>query len=557
MRRLLDPWAGLLYAALIVLAVVILSAMPAPWRAVGGEAPPVTLADAPPSDLAVFVLAGPDAARCTAVVWLHVEHDPARMTAVLVPASTLCAVPGGGFAPISRLVTDVDPATAAGALGDAVGVEPAGWVTLDRLALMRLFALGRQEGAGREGSLAVKTAVAAFSAPAGDVAALRRQSQGLARGLRAVPYEDLSANALVNYALGSAEVETDLDLRAASTLAATLGALTARDVAVGVAPAIVERAAGPLVDPRRGPSRAVAPLVRAGPHAPRPGRRPSRRACARRRCSSCRRPVSRVAFSLAAYGPPSWPAGALPVEVRSVSLGGNDAAARLAVLLARRRPLAVVLVPGPSGDETEAVVAGRLTAMTEVVRVARQPAVVALGPARDDDETTAAAMEGGLPVVAVADPSASPATAGTPAPGALPTDGEARRAAARLVAATVSRACWPAYLAPSLPGTRLEFSYAARRATTIAVAEGNAAELTQRLSACGWEIVVSQDEWASPPAPAVVHLTEARRAALTLAGDLGWTRATLVADPSAPADLVVVACPTDGATKRGALTGAP
>ena len=186
--------------------------------------------------------------------------------------------------------------------------------------------------------------------------------------LRAVPYEDLSANALVNYALGSAEVETDLDLRAASAFAATFRALTARDVAVGVAPAIVERC-GPArswtLDEDRlerlrlsftqGLSAAAgAPSVTTRERSPEvlvvapPGLEGG--------------PFAEDLRAALAAG------GALPVDVRSVSLGGDDAAARLAVLLARRRPLAVVLVPGPSGDETEAVVAGRLTAMTEVVR---------------------------------------------------------------------------------------------------------------------------------------------------------------------------------------------
>ncbi len=152
MRRLLDPWAGLLFTALIVLGVVILLATPGPWRVVGESEAPVTLAPQPPNDLAVFVLAGPAAARCTAVVWLHVEHESPALTATLVPAQTRCAVPEGGYAPLRRLVTDVGAAEASDALGWVLGVEFDGWVTLDRAALLRLFTAAHASGGRARGS---------------------------------------------------------------------------------------------------------------------------------------------------------------------------------------------------------------------------------------------------------------------------------------------------------------------------------------------------------------------------------------------------------------------
>ena len=157
-RRLLDPWAGLVLAALIVLGVVILLATPGPWRAIGGEDAPVTLKHPPTSDVAVYVLAGPAAARCTAVVWLHVDHRHAAVTATLVPAQTRCAVAGGGYAPVGRLVTDLDAEVATKALGDAIGVGFAGSATIDRAALVKLFTAAFTPVEGREERQALRAA---------------------------------------------------------------------------------------------------------------------------------------------------------------------------------------------------------------------------------------------------------------------------------------------------------------------------------------------------------------------------------------------------------------
>ena len=537
-RRLLDPWAGLLYAALIVLGVVILSATPAPWRAVGGEEAPVTLAAEPPSDLAVFVLSGPVRARCTAVVWLHVEHDPAALSAILVPAPTLCPVPGGGYAPIRRLVTDTDPAVATAALGVALGVDLDGWATLDRAAAVRLLGAAREGGSGREGRPAVKAAVIAFSAPADGVADLRRQREGLARSLRGVDYSELKANAVVNYALGSGEVATDLDLRAASTLATTFRSLDGPDVAVGVAPAVVQRCgaarAWRLDEARLEPLRLSLALGLRPPAAP-------PRIAVRERAPEVlvvAPPLLRgdaLADDLRAALDAG---GARPVAVHSVSLGGDDVARQLSTLLARRRPLAVVLVPSVVGSEAGSAAAGRLTAMTEVLLVARQPAVI-VGSSAQGDEVADAAGESGLPIVTVEE---APAAATLPpAPGTLFAFDAARRSAARLIAATVSRACWPEYLAPSLRGTRLEFSYAARRAATVAATGDGAGELAGWLSACGYDVDAEDGAgWAPPPAPTIAYQAGGRRAALALAGDLGWVPATLAVDASAPAELAVV-----------------
>lgn len=538
-RRLLDPWAGLLFAALIVLGVVILLSTPGPWRVVGETEAPVTFASKPPNDLAVFVLAGPGAARCTAVVWLHVEHESPALTATLVPAQTRCAVPEGGYAPLRRLVTDVGAAAASDALGWVLGVEIDGWVTLDRAALLRLFTAARASGDGREGLLGLKVATAAYSAPARDVAALRLQSTVLQRALRALPFEGVKANAVINYALGSADVDTGLDLRAVSRLTATLGALGARDVAVGAAAAIVERCGaarswrldmsrlGPLrlslalgLDaPRMQPNVAMrdrAPVVLLVTLDPLRGRVFARDLEAALRAN-----------------------GALPVAVRSVALAGEGAAVQLAATLAEQRPLAVVLAPDAAGVGSGVDVAESLAAMADVLRLTSQPGVIVGGEGWAGDEMAAVVAASRLPFVESAtSPSPSPASGTSEPPGA------ARRETARLVAEVLVRSCWPDYLAPELAGTRLEFSYAARRATDVAVAGGAAAELASSIAEWGYRVAADDaGAWATPSAPAIAYQATARRAALALAGDLGWPAGALTRDAAAPAALTVVGPP--------------
>lgn len=538
-RRLLDPWAGLLFAALIVLAVMILLATPVPWRMVGAPEAPVTIAPAPPSDVAVFVLAGPAAARCSAVVWLHIEYEPAALTVTLVPAQTQCGVAGGGSAPVRRLVTDLDPQTAGDALGDTLGVSFDGWVTLDRLALVRLFAAARAPGDTRPGKLDFKGAVAAFSTSADDLDGLRRQWGALDCALRALRYGELTANAVVNYVLGSADVVTDLDLRAASTLVKAFRELGARDVAVGASAAIVERCGSArswrLDQSRLEPLRlSLAFGLKAGSAAPRVAFRD--------------RTAEVLVVAPAGLGGAPFAedvraalaeAGARPAGVHAVSLGGAGAARQLAGLIARRRPLAVVVVARVAGGEQPADAAGRVAAMAEALRAVEQPGVVVGESGRTRDELTDAVSQSGLPVVEVEDIPASSTC--PPAPGTLFAFDEARRAAARLVAAAVGRACWPEYLAPALPGTRLEFSYAARHATTVALVGVARNGLAEWLAACGFKLLAgSGSGWNTPAAPRIVHLPGARRAALALAGDIGWGAGTLVVDPSAPAEVTVV-----------------
>jgi hypothetical protein len=516
-RRLLDPWAGLLIAALIVLGVVILLATPAPWRVVGGPQAPVSLVPSPPSDIAVFIVAGPDAARCSAILWLHVEHEPAEATVVMVPPQSRCAVDGGGYAPLRRLVTDLGPRKAGAALGDALGVSFDGWMTLDRVALGRLLAAARAPGEGRRGLLDFRTASAALSRPPLALESLVRQHDALARCLRALPYGRLNANAVVNFMLGSEDVGTDLDLRAATALVRTFGALRARDVAVRTAAAIVETC-GPARSWRLDESRleslrltlALGLKVPAG--APRIALR--ERAAEVLVVSPAGIDHGLARSLRATLGGDT--AGPLAVVGRTV--GGEGSGERLAALLASRRPLAVVLAPWTG------ISASELLAQADALRRAAQPAILLAPPAGTSSELTEAAAATGLPL----------ANGGAGAAASV--------TAPRLVAATLARACWPDYLAPDLTGTRLEFSYAARRGAEVAVTGSPSASQLDWLDACGYQVtdLVGAEQLALPSAPAVVFLPGAWRAAQTMAGDLGWGAAALVRDPGAPRELTVV-----------------
>jgi hypothetical protein len=519
-RRLLDPWAGLVLAALIVLGVVILLATPGPWRAIGREDAPVTMNPALPSDVVVYILAGPAAERCTAVVWLHVDHRRGAVTAVLVPPETRCFVAGGGYAPIRRLVTDLDPQAAVEALGGTVGVEFGGWATVDRAALVDLCAAAGAPDDGPQGRRALRAAVAALTDPADDLGGLRRQREALERVLHALPHQEVKANAVVNYVLGSEDVVTDLDLRAASGLVKTWRAVRARDVAVGVAAAVVETC-GPAESWRLDRSRleVLRLSLALGLGAP---------------PSSARVRYTERAAEVLVVSSPSLQGrsfavdlrdaleagGALQVAVRAASTGGEEAGARLASLVASRRPLAVVLAPRVVGAEQPSAVAAELEAMVAALRTADQPCVIVGEDGDTHDEIAVAIEESGVPVVAV--------------------EGTGDETA-RLVAGTVARACWPDYLAPALTGTVLEFSYAARHGTAVALAGSAARDSSQWLTVCGYQVSTDADPgWQAPEEAAVAYRPGSRRAALTAAGDLAWGSESVRRDPSAPAAITVV-----------------
>jgi len=398
-----------------------------------------------------------------------------------------------------------------------------GWVALERAAVVRLFAAAREPGDGRRGLSDVRAALRAFSLPADDVEALNTQQDVLARCLRGLPLGELNVNAVVNYTLGSGDAATDLDLRAASELATALASLSGRDLAVGTAAAVVETCGAArswrLDESRLAPLRLSLALgLRAPVSAPQVKFRA--RTAEVLVVAPCRLDGGPFADDLRAA---LLDGGAGDVAVISVSLGGQEAGRRLAALVARRRPLAVVLVPLAGGSEG-APAAAELTAMAGALETWRQPALVvqiagAMAAPLDD-----AVIESGLPVVEIDGVAATPTSD-----------------AARLAAAALSRACWPDYLAPRLPGTRLEFSFAARRAATVAVAAAPGDGSARWLTSCGY--TVDEDAaagWDAPAGPAVVYPPGGRRAAFALAGDLGWALSTVHAAPAAPAELAVV-----------------
>ncbi len=348
----------------------------------------------------------------------------------------------------------------------------------------------------------------------------------------------MKANAVVNYALGSADVGTGLDLRAVSRLTATLGALGARDVAVGAAAAIVERCGAArswrLDMSRLGPLRLSLAL---GLDASRMQPNVAMRDRAAEVLLVTLDPFRGHAFARDLEAA-LRAGGALPVAVRSVALAGEGAAAQLAATLAERRPLAVVLAPDAAGVGSGVDVAESLATMADVLRLTSQPGVIVGGEGWAGDEMAEVVAASRLPYIESAtSPSPSPAS-GTPEP-----PGAARRETARLAAEVLVRSCWPDYLAPDLTGTRLEFSYAARRATDVAVA-GGAAELASHVAEWGYRVAADgAGAWAAPSAPAIAYQATVRRAALALAGDLGWPAGALTRDPAAPAALTVVGPP--------------
>jgi len=110
--------------------------------------------------------------------------------------------------------------------------------------------------------------------------------------------------------------------------------------------------------------------------------------------------------------------------------------------------------------------------------------------------------------------------------------------------ATLVRACWPGALAPRLVSTRLGFSFAARRRTTVGVSAPSsraAASATALLRTWGYQTTsVQATDWTPQrPGRGVYYRAGMRRAALSLAGDLGLRAAAVVADEGAPTALTL------------------
>ncbi len=402
----------------------------------------------------------------------------------------------------------------------------------------------------------------------------------LAQNLLRVPWGRTSIIGFANYVLGFGHIRTNMDLQQATSLATTLKKLPPSQAGASAVAALVETcrdgeawrvdpeaaallrrelAAGelpaqtrPLVTRVAVPARVLVVL---------PGRRPAAKAY-----------VDEVRRRLAAS------AGA-PVEVKAITVAAWSRLAARTVAAARSwRPLAVLVGPPatPSpGAEAEALAALRVLGVA--LRVNTLPAVVseplpveATGTvAPDAADLDAALVASRQPVsplaVSAASASTEPTAVAQASPGALVTApspasstaaARARRAA-RANVATLVRACWPGALAPRLASTRLGFSFAARRRTEVVVAAPTAdvaARYESRLRVWGFEVGrTTGDTWRSDAAGArVLYAPGSRRAALSLAGDLGLPAAAVVVDADAAG---APGAPRQVSVRRSALPG--
>ncbi|HSL95267.1 MAG TPA: hypothetical protein VLA35_05045 [Thermoleophilia bacterium] len=563
--RVLDAWGALLLGVAVVLGVIILLATPGPWREVVG-APPAATPETAPRDVAVFVRGGADGDDCTAAVWLHVEHEQPSLTAVVVPVQTQVAVPGAGFDRLCRVVRLFGPEEAAAALGDALGVPFAGSISLSAeglgAAVPTMFPSGDSQRERRQRRAALRA-----WAGRGDATTIaRRQTEQLAEALPRVPLESLSVVAVANYALGSELAESDLDLQQATALARSAREVRAHDVAVRALPVVREtRGEGVFWRPRVGAADRLAQALRLGLW-------PPRTTVAVTSVERTGGVIVALPGGLGAVAAAEFAQGlraavaesAGPgIDVTTVRCDAADAAGTLAASVATSRPLAVVLVSATEGvgDDTDGGEARLGATLACAVRLQRlyQPAVLVAPVAGVPDgvevEAADALDASGLPVVAVRVPGGGGATvAGVgPSSPASPSaaDGTATaaaglradwREAGRAAAAAAVRACWPAVLAPGIPGTWRGVTFAERRTVELAVLDGDGAEAARTwLAVCGYVPEAVGGDWA-PEAGVVrvAHHPGLRRLAVAVAGDLGVPDALVVEDADAPAPVTVV-----------------
>ncbi|MCX6373247.1 MAG: hypothetical protein NTX16_09235 [Actinobacteria bacterium] len=567
----LDPWAALLLGVLLALGVIILLATPGSWHKVVGPAPPGQLAPPAPTDVAAFALGGASG-TCTAVVWLHVDRAPAALTAVVLAPETQGFVPGAGFTPLRRIVDEVGPGAAAVAMGQALDVPLAAWITLDKQALRLALAPHSSAGEARAPLLQYKRARAAWAGRGEAHRVWTTQYQALGFTLARLPFQRINVVSFSNYVLGWGHVQSNLNLQGAASLATTFEELMPAGVDVRGAAAIVETcrrgeawrvdrsaieqlrrslafgltppAAGTSVQQRPRPARVLVVL-------PGPGYRSDAYV------DEVRRRLRRSA--------------GVPVAVQAVRAPRWDGlVARTVAATESWRPLAVLVAPPTDLGSVERAqkAAVALRRLGETLRTAGQPAVlsaplpvemtVTAASTTDTSATAALAVDAlnrdalaaavrasGQPVSPLAGLGGAPAGA-QPIVQSL----DARlTAAARANVATLVRACWPGALAPRLASTRLGFSFAARRRTTVAVwASPNSA--TDAVASAPAMAMLRTWGYQAANAPAtdwtpgrsgrgVYYRAGMRRAALALAGDLGLRAAAVVADEGAPAALTL------------------
>jgi hypothetical protein len=119
------------------------------------------------------------------------------------------------------------------------------------------------------------------------------------------------------------------------------------------------------------------------------------------------------------------------------------------------------------------------------------------------------------------------------------------RSWARLNAAALVRACDPAFFAPHLVSTRLGFSYARRRTTTVTVILGKTrsyGQVSGRLQNLGFvsrQVALGSFSPTVPRASVYYAAGGHRAAALVLADDLHIPSSQVVAVPDAPGGLML------------------
>jgi hypothetical protein len=549
--RRFDPWAALLLGVLLALGVVILLATPGPWNRVVGPSAAVRLEPPPPRDVAVFVL-GAQGAGCSGVVWVHLDHAEPSLTAVVVAPDTQVFVPGGGFAPLRRVIGDAGPRVAAGALGETLGVTFDAWVTVGRPALrLALESLSSASG-GHARVREYRSATAAWEGRGRAGAILPDQYRALAQALPGASYGAINVVAFANYILGFGYVVSDLDLQGATSLATSFKALVPAKVYVQAMAAVVETSRGAhawrvdriaLVRLQRALEAGTTPPLSAP------------------RLRRVRRPARVLVISPAAVGAEAYvsevrrslgrSAGA-PIAVRSIIVrGSGDPTARVAALTRSWRPLAVLVAPplaAPSTSGTERA-AATLRTVGEYLRSSGRSAVMS-GPMPLESGNGVAAGTGAPAVEAAVEASGLPVSdlAVLQRTLANPTVSDSARAAAaaRANVQTLVRACWSGVLAPDLVSTRLAFGFAASSRTQVAVFAPSASAAARSAAALrlwGYRAQPAGTTAALSSSGAVTTIVAyrqgKRRAALALAGDLGLRRSAVVADDGAPAALTV------------------
>lgn len=546
----LDPWAALVLGVLVALGVVILLATPGPWHKVVGPPSPVELAPPFPSDVAVFALTGRGGA-CEAVVWMHVDHDVPTVAAVVVAPSSQGFLAGAGFMSLSRMVDVAGPAAATTALGQAVGVRMDAWLTLDEEALRMALSAAEPAQSGGARVAQYLGGAAAWDGTTSPPTAWHLQADVLLRNLPRVPWGRTSIIGFANYLLGFGHIRTDMDLQQATSLATTMKRLPPSQAGARAAAALVETSRGGeawRVDPEAAVAlrrelaagRLPAPSRPLVTHVSLPARvlvvLPGRRAGARAYVREVRR---RLAAS----------AGA-PVAVRAITVDAWPRLAARTITAAHAwRPLAVLVGPPVLASDDEAAdAAAALRVLGASLRINWLPAVISQPfPVESTSTVTALASEVRGAVAGARQPVAPLAAPVAPSSaGATPAEQAAR--AARANVATLVRACWPGTLAPRLASTRLEFSFAARRRTEVAVAAPSpeaVGSLVHRLETWGFRAGPAADRAWQPaePAPtgrAVFYRPGLRRAALSLAGDLGLPASATIADAGSPAPLTLL-----------------